>query len=59
MSEAANFAKAGQDNAEGSRKTATTLTPSTSFGDIALGFTSLDDVAVWLNEGGAGGEVIR
>jgi hypothetical protein len=28
-------------------------------GDAALGSTSLDSVAVWVNEGGAGGEVIR
>ena len=47
MREAADFAKTWRDNPDGSAKIAT--------GPIA----TLDNVAVWVNERGAGGEVIR
>ena len=63
MNDATDFATARRDDPDGSRRTATTLTasdsPSPSSGDIALGSMSFDSVAVWVNEGGAGGEVIR
>jgi hypothetical protein len=63
MRETADFAKAKQDNPSGSKRIATGPIATNSFaarsGADAVGSWSLDNVAVWVNEGGAGGEVIR
>ena len=63
MRETADFAKTRQDNPDDSTKIATAPiaanTVATGSGADAVGSRSLDNVAVWVNEGGAGGEVIR
>jgi len=63
MNGTADFANARPDNPNGSAKIATapiqpnSATPG-SEADV-VGSGSLDNVAIWVNEGGAGGEVIR
>jgi hypothetical protein len=63
MRETADIAKTRQDNPDDSTKIATAPiaadTVSTRSGADAVGSRSLDNVAVWVNEGGSGGEVIR
>ena len=63
MREMADFAKTGQDNPGGSTKIATgpiaTNSVALKSGADAVGSRSLDSVAVWVDEWGAGGEVIR
>jgi hypothetical protein len=63
MRETAEFAMTRQDDQDGSTKIATASLATNSVapgqGDYAVGSRSLDNVAVWVNEGGAGGEVIR
>jgi len=63
MNEATDFATAGRDDPDGSRKTAMAPTAfnrvSPRSGDDVVGSTLFDSASVWVNEGGAGGEVIR
>jgi hypothetical protein len=63
MRETADFAKTRQDNHDDSTKIATTPmaanTVATRSVADAVGSRSLDNIAVWANEGGSGGEVIR
>ncbi len=63
MSETADFAKVRRDNPDGSRKIVTARmtinTAAPTSGTDPVGSRSFDSVAVWANEGGAGGEVIR
>ena len=63
MRETADFAMTGQDNHDGSTKIAIASLATNSVaprsGAEAVGSRSLDNVAAWVNEGGAGGEVIR
>jgi hypothetical protein len=59
----ADFAMTQQDNHDGSTKIATAPFATNSFAPglrvEAVGSRSLDNVAVWVNESGAAGEVIR
>ena len=63
MSETAGFVAVRRDNPDGSRKTIkarltiNSAAPTSGTYPVAPG--SFDDVAVWVNEGGAGGEVVR
>ena len=63
MNEATEFTTARQDNPEGPGEITTAPTASNSVSprsrDDALTSTLFHSVAVWINEGGAGGEVIR
>jgi hypothetical protein len=63
MRETADFAKTKRDNPCGSKRIATGPIAANSvaarLGADAVGSRSLENVAVWVNEGGAGGEVIR
>ncbi len=63
MSETADLAKVRRDNPDGSREIITarmtTNTAAPTSGTEAVGSRSFDSVAVWVNEGGAGGEVVR
>ena len=63
MRETSDFAKARQDNPDSSTKIATAPIAANSVdpgsGAYAVRSRFLDGVAVWVNEGGAGGEVIR
>jgi hypothetical protein len=63
MSETADLAKARQEDPEGSGKNDMTPTASNSVSvrsvEHAVGSTLFDSIAVWVSEGGAGGEVIR
>jgi hypothetical protein len=54
----ADLAKIRQDSPDGSTKIATAPIATNSVAD-AVGSRWLDNVVVWVNEGGAGGEVIR
>jgi len=56
MSETADFATVRRDNPDGSRKI---VTAPMTIDSAAPTSGSFDNVAVWLNERGAGGEVIR
>ncbi len=63
MSETADFATVRRDNPDGPRITVTarmtinSAAPTSGTDPVAPG--SFDNVAVWVNEGGAGGEVVR
>jgi hypothetical protein len=63
MSLTTDLAKARPKNSDKSRKMAAapvaTDRVSLGSGADAVGFGGLDNVAVWVNEGGAGGEVLR
>jgi hypothetical protein len=63
MRDTADFAMTRQDKHDGSAKIAiapiATNSVAPGSGVYAVRSRSLDNVAVWVNEGGAGGEVIR
>ncbi len=63
MSENADFANARPDNPGGSGKIVTwpmtIKCAAPTSGTDPVGSGSFDNVAVWVNEGGAGGEVVR
>ena len=63
MNQAADCAITRYDGSECAGNIATALAGSNDaspgFGNVAMGSTSFDSVAVWVNEAGAGGEVIR